>query len=54
MDYGFVQGALTLVLMGVFVGIGAWAWHGRQRARFEAAAQLPFQEDDEKHPGVRR
>jgi cytochrome c oxidase cbb3-type subunit 4 len=52
MYYGIVQGALTALLMCVFVGIGVWAWHGKQRARFDAAAQLPFREDDDNEAGA--
>ena len=54
MDYELLQGALTLVLMCVFIGIGGWAWHGRQRARFDAAAQLPFKDEDENQAGAPR
>ncbi|GAA3980675.1 hypothetical protein GCM10022279_00390 [Comamonas faecalis] len=37
--------AVTLASLASFVGIGVWAYLGRNRARFEEAAQLPFLED---------
>jgi cytochrome c oxidase cbb3-type subunit 4 len=51
MEYELVQGALTLLLMCVFIGIGGWAWQGKQRARFDAASRLPFQEDEDNAAG---
>lgn len=35
--------AVTLVSLAVFIGIVVWAWHGR----FEAAAQLPLEGDEQ-------
>ena len=28
-----------------FIGIVVWAWSGRNKQRFEEAAQLPFEQD---------
>ena len=36
---------ITAVLMLAFVGIVLWAWSGRRRAAYEAAARLPLEED---------
>ena len=36
---------MTLVMFAVFVGIVVWAWSGKQRDRFEAASQLPLEEE---------
>jgi len=33
----------TVLLVIVFVGIVVWAWSGRRRERFEAAARLPLE-----------
>jgi cytochrome c oxidase cbb3-type subunit 4 len=30
----------------VFVGIVIWAWSGHNKARFEAAARIPLDDDD--------
>ncbi len=40
--------AVTVVSLAVFVGIVAWAWSGKRRARFDADALIPLlaQEDD--------
>ena len=35
--------AVTLVSLAVFIAIVVWAWRGR----FEAAAELPLQGDDQ-------
>ncbi|MBS0516378.1 MAG: CcoQ/FixQ family Cbb3-type cytochrome c oxidase assembly chaperone [Proteobacteria bacterium] len=37
-----ITGIFTAVLLAMFLGIVAWAWSGRRRADFAAAAQLPF------------
>ena len=37
---------ITTLSFIVFAGIVFWAWNGRQRARFDEAAQLPFADDD--------
>lgn len=51
MDINFVRSVLTLVLLVVFIGIVAWAWNGRRKQAFDAAARLPF--DDEIESGTR-
>lgn len=50
MDIDFVRSAFTLVLLVVFIGIVAWAWSGRRKQAFDAAALLPF--DDEAELGA--
>jgi cytochrome c oxidase cbb3-type subunit 4 len=52
MDINLVRSILTLVLLAVFIGIVAWAWSGKRKQAFDAAAQLPF--DDEPESGNRR
>ncbi len=52
MDINLVRSVLTLVMLAVFVGIVAWAWSGKRKQAFDAAAQLPF--DDEPESGARR
>ncbi|MBS0566834.1 MAG: CcoQ/FixQ family Cbb3-type cytochrome c oxidase assembly chaperone [Proteobacteria bacterium] len=37
-----ITGIFTAVLLAMFLGIVVWAWSGRRRADFAAAAQLPF------------
>jgi cytochrome c oxidase cbb3-type subunit 4 len=38
--------------MAVFIGIVLWAWSGKRRADFEAAARVPLEDDAE--PPVQR
>ena len=48
MDLPMIHAIWTIVLMVLFIGIVVWAWSGKNKARFDAAAQLPFDEE----PGV--
>jgi cytochrome c oxidase cbb3-type subunit IV len=45
MDVDTLRSIMTVLSFITFVAIVAWAWSGRSRARFERAAQLPFEED---------
>ena len=47
MDYDITSGFMALALMIVFIAISGWAFNGKQRSRFDAASQLPFQEDEQ-------
>ncbi len=49
MDIILARSVLTLVLLAVFIGIVAWAWSDKRKRAFDAAAQLPF--DDEPESG---
>ena len=40
-----ISGIVTGLLLAAFVGIAAWAWSSRQRARFDEAARLPLDDD---------
>ncbi len=35
----------TVLLLTAFVLIVAWAWSGKQKARFREAAQIPLDDD---------
>lgn len=37
----------TVVVLIVFLGIVIWAWSGGNKARFEAAARIPLDDDDD-------
>jgi cbb3-type cytochrome oxidase subunit 3 len=41
----------TVVAFATFVAIVAWAWSGRRRAAFSAAANAPFALPDETPEG---
>jgi len=47
MDINTVRQAVTLASFTIFIGIVLWAWSGSNRQRFNEAAQLPFEEEDE-------
>ena len=41
-----IRSAVTVALFVLFVLLCAYAWSGRRRAEFDAAARLPFDETD--------
>jgi cytochrome c oxidase cbb3-type subunit 4 len=45
MDINTLRVIATLVSFATFIGILAWACSRRNRAAFDEAAQLPFQQD---------
>jgi cytochrome c oxidase cbb3-type subunit 4 len=40
-----LSGVITAVLFACFVGGWLWAWSGKRRQAFEAAARLPLEDD---------
>lgn len=48
MDYGTLQGIITIIVMLTFVGIFAWAYSSRRKAQFDEAANLIFDENQNK------
>ena len=47
MELSMIHAIWTIVLMVLFIGIVVWAWSGKNKARFDAAARLPFDEDQQ-------
>jgi cytochrome c oxidase cbb3-type subunit IV len=47
MDINDLRIVITTLSFVVFAGIVIWAYSGRQRARFDEAANLPFADDAE-------
>ncbi|HET8693870.1 MAG: cbb3-type cytochrome c oxidase subunit 3 [Burkholderiales bacterium] len=45
MDIIVLRSVFTVVCLCVFVGVTAWAYSRRNKARFEEAARLPLQDD---------
>jgi cytochrome c oxidase cbb3-type subunit 4 len=45
MDITTLRIAATLACFAVFLGILFWAFAGRNKAGFEKAAQIPFEQD---------
>ena len=46
MDVNELRILITVLSFIVFVGIVYWAYSGRQRQRFDEAANLPFADED--------
>ncbi|GBL44719.1 hypothetical protein SFMTTN_0520 [Sulfuriferula multivorans] len=43
---GTIGAIVTVVFFVIFVAIVLWAWSGRRKKDFDAAANLPFEEED--------
>jgi cytochrome c oxidase cbb3-type subunit 4 len=50
MDIGTVRGLLTLAILVLFLAIWAWSWSRKRQPDFEAAAQLPLDDDNGRPP----
>ena len=50
MGIPMIHALWTILLMVLFVGIVIWAWSGKRKARFDAAARLPFDDDEPAPP----
>ena len=48
MDYAILGSISTVVMFATFVGIVAWAYAGRRKPAFDAAAMEPFALPDER------
>ncbi|NBU24311.1 MAG: cbb3-type cytochrome c oxidase subunit 3 [Gammaproteobacteria bacterium] len=42
---GTLRGLATLFAMLAFIAVCVWAWSGKRRPRFDAAARMPLEED---------
>ncbi len=40
-----ISGIITAILLTVFIGAWVWAWRPARKSAFNAAAQLPLEED---------
>lgn len=47
MDTNDLRAIFTVVALCVFLAIVVWAYSGRNKQRFDEAAQLPFTEDED-------
>jgi cytochrome c oxidase cbb3-type subunit IV len=45
MDVNTLRELVTVASLVTFIGIVAWAWSRRNRASFDEAGQIPFQQD---------
>jgi cytochrome c oxidase cbb3-type subunit IV len=48
MDLNDLRSAITLLSFAIFIGLVAWAWSARRRQAFDKAAQLPFEDEEDK------
>ncbi|WP_082132171.1 cbb3-type cytochrome c oxidase subunit 3 [Luteimonas sp. FCS-9] len=42
-----ISGIVTAILLVCFIGGWIWAWSPKRKNEFEAAAQLPLDDDEE-------
>jgi cytochrome c oxidase cbb3-type subunit IV len=56
MDLNDLRSLATVLVFAAFIGIAVWAWSGRRRADFDAAANLPLVDDApvQTHPGEKQ
>jgi cytochrome c oxidase cbb3-type subunit 4 len=54
LDLNLARSIITLLAFISFISIVVWAYHRGSRARFEAAAQLPFQDERATDDGVQQ
>ncbi|HEX5806287.1 MAG TPA: cbb3-type cytochrome c oxidase subunit 3 [Macromonas sp.] len=45
MDVNDLRSVMTVISLVTFIGILVWAWSKRNRAAFDEAANLPFQDE---------
>jgi cytochrome c oxidase cbb3-type subunit 4 len=45
MDSALIGTVVTVVSFIIFIGIFIWAWSDRRKKDFDAAANLPFEEE---------
>ena len=45
MDITILRELVTVASFATFIGIIGWAWSGRNRAVFEEAGRIPFEQD---------
>lgn len=45
MDIAMFHSGWTVLLVATFIGIVAWAFSGRRKQRFDAAARMPLDDD---------
>ena len=48
MDIGLVRGLITVILLVLFIGLWIFSWSKKRGKVYEAASQLPLEDDS--HP----
>lgn len=54
MDVMTLRSLITLFCFIAFIGIVVWAYSGKQKARFDEAAKLPFADDEMQERTLRK
>ncbi len=52
MDINDMRSLITVLAFLSFIGIVLWAWSGKRKAAFDAAARLPLEEEETHQPGA--
>ena len=47
MDINDLRAVGTVLAFGAFIGVCVWAWSRKRKTRFEQAANLPFDREEE-------
>lgn len=53
MDINTLRGIAVILTMFAFLSVVVWAYSGKRKATFNAAARLPFNDNDLNHNSVR-
>lgn len=53
MDAGTLGSVVTVLFFALFIGIVWWAFHRENKQKYEEAANLPFEEEDDGTGGRR-
>ncbi len=51
MEIGLVRGLITAILLILFIGLWFWSWSKKRNTEYEAAAQLPLEDDSQPPSG---
>jgi cytochrome c oxidase cbb3-type subunit IV len=49
MDINDIRSAVTVLGFVLFIALVRWVWAARRRDAFDAAAQLPFNDEEQRH-----
>jgi len=53
MDINDLRSAVTVISLGLFLGLVAWTYTRSRKAAFDEAARLPFMEEGDAPEGAR-
>jgi len=47
---GMILSIWTVIVFVLFIGIVLWVWNSRNKDKYEEAANIPFNEEDDDEP----